>query len=243
MILPNQIKEFHNYSIPFTNYCRIRRSKPQITNQPIRKSWLMWFVGFADGVRRCILHSSSIDLFDFVSSLPPSINHIDHECSMQPYCYNIFSFISFHFFKKEMKFNERKESYFSFVLLNGMDWLKKWWTASSIKDWKSFNYGVMGYRFSAQFTSPSISFHSTSAVFERKQKELKWSWLDEWWASWERKTHNISSRNIKLMKLILMEGAALQSLHSSINSAKKTNKLSFCWVFFLSFVIERKRTK
>ena len=40
-----------------------------------------------------------------------------------------------------------------------------------------------------------------------------------------------------------MKGAALQSLHSSINSAKKTNKLSFCWVFFLSFVIERKRTK
>ena len=73
---------------------RIRRSKPQITNQPIRKSWLMWFVGFADGVRRCILHSSSIDLFDFVSSLPPSINHIDHECSMQPYCYNIFLFHS-----------------------------------------------------------------------------------------------------------------------------------------------------
>ena len=83
-LIPKNQRKFISLS------CRIRRSKPQITNQPIRKSWLMWFVGFADGVRRCILHSSSIDLFDFVSSLPPSINHIDHECSMQPYCYNTF---------------------------------------------------------------------------------------------------------------------------------------------------------
>ena len=58
-------------------------------HQLILKSWMEKKRKELNGRGRCILHSSSIDLFDFVSSLPPSINHIDHECSMQPYCYNI----------------------------------------------------------------------------------------------------------------------------------------------------------
>lgn len=91
--------------------------------------------------RSCILHSSSIDLFDFVSSLPPSINHIDHECSMQPYCYNII----FNQFTSESIKNEN----FSFWICEERE--VDCWLMSCLLCWNFIsNAAMIGYRFCCQ---------------------------------------------------------------------------------------------
>ena len=54
---------------------------------------------------------------------------------------------------------KRKESLFSFIFVEwDEDWIDLLLSASFIKD-KSFNYGVMGYKFSSQ---PAIHFNLLS---------------------------------------------------------------------------------
>ena len=124
---------FHSIIIPFNTFSWAaappgKSNSIFFSHSEEKRSWVDWFAFRG----RCILHSSSIDLFDFVSSLPPSINHIDHECSMQPYCYNIIWFHQFNSKMNGIAFIKLKDLSFDWV--KGMEWIVELLIARSIKE-------------------------------------------------------------------------------------------------------------